>query len=63
MDAEFSLCLLTLRHHQNTRRGVQGKMEDEALEFRRESRPGGKAWGVTCREVRVEDMGIGGHLR
>lgn len=33
-------------------------MEDEALEFRRESRAGGKAWGFTCREVRIEAMGI-----
>ena len=37
-----------------------GEMEDEALEFRRESRAGSKAWGFTCREVRIEAMGIGG---
>lgn len=37
-----------------------GQMEDEALEFRRESRAGSKAWALTCREVRTEAMGIGG---
>lgn len=37
-----------------------GEMEDEALEFKRENRAGGKAWGLTCREVRIEAMSIGG---
>lgn len=37
-----------------------GEMEDEALEFRSESRAGSKAWEFTCREAGIEAMGIGG---